>query len=155
MILLFTGKTTVFEPLMVAGTFLGKEDQVERLSSFGDIKVDSMGKPVLVGIDRFGNYLYTLGNKNYLIIDTVSKELARIAGTKANPLQVIPVSISGQNVTWYLCNLAKLPIIGYIFTFLAKHWVLSRKQQIITYGQSLTEKVNRRENDLIAAKPMQ
>jgi hypothetical protein len=86
-------------------------------------------------------------------------ELATLSGLgEQESLQVIPLSIAGENLSWLLIKLASLPLLGKLFLNWAKRRTQNRLPFLLKLGQDLYRNyaVNSRERKemIAAAKPI-
>ena len=153
MIYLLVGKTGAFETLLVAGILLGMERKMEDSPLFGDLEAERQGQPIFIGATEVGNQVYSIGASNPEIIKTISHEIARVAGQGFIPLEVVPVSISGDDLTRFYIQLSRIPWIGSWFGQLAKSRVKRRKEVIIQKGRRILDQLSIKQY-LVAAKPL-
>lgn len=155
--ILMVGKTGVFDTLAVALGYLNRTD-IGRYSYFGDLATEKSRKILEIGEEQ-GQQVFIASHKNPLIIMKISRELASVSGLgERDSLQVIPLSIAGENLSWLLVKLASAPLVGKLFL----NWAIRRTQNRLPYllmlGQDLYRDyaVNFREGKemIIAAKPI-
>jgi len=135
---LLVGKTGFFDTLAVASGFTETGD-VTKSPYFGDLTWENSGAIVRDSGDE-ENELYICGYKFPKIVKTMVGELNTLSRVnKQDRLQVIPVLVRGQNMTWFLTRLASLPLIGLLFLNWAKSHTLSRRHYLYQVGQDLAE----------------
>ncbi len=135
---LLVGKTGFFDTLAVASGFTDAGDVTES-PYFGDLTRENSGAIVRDSGDQ-DNELYVCGYKFPKIVKTMVRELNTLSRVNDhNRLQVIPVSVRGQNMTWFLTRLANLPLIGPFFLDWAKSRTLARRHYLYQVGQDLAE----------------
>ncbi|MBO8158948.1 DUF3189 family protein [Thermosyntropha sp.] len=137
MIYLFTGRSGVFEPLLAAYTYLGKRVKEEDEPLFARAEYDREGFPVFVGFDREGNRVYTMGVRNYKLLEIICAELDEVAGRNEKTMKVIPVEVKGEKLTVFFTWLGQSLHLTKPFYFLAKRWVISRKKLIEEGGRNI------------------
>lgn len=153
---LLVGKTGFFDTLAVASGFT-EAGNVTESPYFGDLTRENSGTIVRDSGDE-ENELYVCGYKFPKIIKIMAKDIMNLSGIDdQDPLQVIPVSVRGQNMTWFLTRLANLPLIGPLCLNWAKSYTLSRRHYLYQVGQDLAvlngfgQQVHHR--GMMAAKP--
>ncbi|NLB88175.1 MAG: DUF3189 family protein [Syntrophomonadaceae bacterium] len=154
---LFVGKSGVFETVIAALVFMGKtkniDEELKKNKVFGDIREDNKREPIFIKADNEGNKIYTLGTTNYALINDIVKEFYRVTEQKKINLLVTAINVRGETITYYLSRLATLPIIGSGFAFLAKAWVMYRKDDIIRHCHNMMSE-SRFSSEVKAAKPL-
>ncbi|NLG32919.1 MAG: hypothetical protein GX550_05310, partial [Syntrophomonadaceae bacterium] len=116
-------------------------------------EAERQGQPIFIGATEVGNQVYSIGASNPEIIKTISHEIARVAGQGFIPLEVVPVSISGDDLTRFYIQLSRIPWIGSWFGQLAKSRVKRRKEVIIQKGRRILDQLSIKQYP-VAAKPL-
>ena len=154
---LFVGKSGVFETIIAALVFMNKtkqiDEELEKIKVFGNVNEDNRREPIFIRADNEGNKIYTLGTTNYVLIHDIVNELSRVAEQKEIKLLVTPINTAGESITYYLSRLAILPVVGPWFAYLAKAWVMYRKDSIIRHCQKMMS-VSPSPSIPAAAKPL-
>lgn len=155
--ILLVGKTGVFDTLAVASGCLNRMD-ITDCPYFADLKLENSKKLVKIGSDN-GNELFVIGYRAPEILPTIQQQLESLSKiNEKERLQVIPVSLKGENITWLLTIFANLPIIGTLFLNWAKSRTLNRLPYLIEIGKNLPMEKNIDAKDktelLFAAKPL-
>jgi hypothetical protein len=133
--ILMVGKTGVFDTLAIALGYLN-QPEINNCPNFADLALEKSKKLVKAGTDSCGNELYVVGFKIPKIIDKFNKDIESLSNINGR-LQVLPISVSGETITWILSLLASLPLIGFIFLKWAKSRTLHRLPLLLNYGQKL------------------
>ena len=155
--ILMVGKTGVFDTLAVALGYLNQTD-IACYSYFGDLATEKARRILEVGEEQ-GHKVFIVNHKNPRIIMEINHELATLSGLgEQESLQVIPLSIAGENLSWLLIKLASLPLLGKLFLNWAKSRTQNRLPFLLKLGQDLyrNHAVNSREREemIAAAKPI-
>jgi len=154
---LLVGKTGVFDTLAVANGCLNHKD-IGSCPSFADLGLENSKSLVKIGADPRGNELFVVGYKAPKIIQTINQEIGSLSNISNNEsLQVIPLSIEGENVTWLLTKLANIPLIGLAFLKWARNRTLQRSSYLLEFGKNLHLEDNLaakgKTDQVFAAKP--
>lgn len=155
--ILLVGKTGVFDTLVVASGYLNQMD-IFNCPHFADLRLENSKKLVKIGADKRGNELFVVGYKAPKIILTINQELESLSNiNEKERLQVILISVDGENITWLLSKLANIPLIGSIFLKWAKSRTLNRSPYLLDFGKNLDLEKNIDTKDktelVFAAKP--
>jgi len=155
LIYLFTGRTSVFETMVVAAAYLNEGKSTEGISYFMDINTELQGIPVYVGADPQGNQIYTLGTNNYQIVPEIVRELERVTCKENQVLLAIPVTIAGENITLLMARGTRVPFIGKWLRRIVLRRLQRRKNYLLEYGMEIKQKLNPVDVNRLAAKPLQ
>lgn len=153
---LLVGKTGFFDTLGVASGFTGIEPVTES-PYFADLERENSGTIIRYSSSN-GNELYVCGYKFPEIVKVLADELNTLSKLgDQDRLQVIPVSVTGQNMTWVLSRLANLPLLGSLFFNWTKSRTLARSSYLYKVGQELAVengfRQEIRDKGMMAAKP--
>jgi len=156
--ILLVGKTGVFDTLAVASGCLNQMD-ISNSPYFADLRLENSKKLVKIGSDKRGNEIFVVGFRAPEILPTIQQQLESLSKiNEKDRLQVIPISVEGENITWLLSKLANLPLIGTLFLNWAKSRTLNRSPYLIEFGKNLHMEKNIDAKDkaelMFAAKPL-
>lgn len=153
---LLVGKTGVFDTLAVACGYLNQD--INSSPFLADLELENSRKLIKAGEDKQNNVVYVVGFKQPEIVYTFNQDLSSLSNIEeTNRLQVIPITIEGENITRLLSKLANLPLAGPWFLNWAKSRTMGRSSYLLNLGKNFgIEKAPDAETkkDLIlAAKP--
>ncbi len=155
--ILLVGKTGVFDTLAVASGYLDKMD-LYASPYFADLTLENSKQLVNMGADKRGDELYIVGYNAPDIILIINQELKSLSKINKKELQVIPISVQGENTTWLLSKLANAPLIGPLFLKWVKNRTVRRSSYLFEFGKNLrlTNNLDEKNMDdfIFAAKPL-
>jgi hypothetical protein len=154
--ILLVGKTGYFETLAVALGYLNIID-VTACPYFADLEMEQKQKIMSIGQHKNGDEVFVTGYKIPPILKTINDEINSLTQIKpSDKLNVIPLTIPGENATYFLTQLAALPLIGKVFLNWAKSRTLDRRLMLYQMGENLVSRDNHTLDSITrpaAAKP--
>lgn len=156
--ILLVGKTGVLDTLAVGCGYL-ERNTIKDSPYFADLSIENSKQLIKIGQDKTNHELFVVGYNAPEIVCIINRELVSLSNLKEkDSLQVIPISVAGENITWLLSKLANIPLIGSWFLQWAQRRTLSRSSYLLRVGHDLRTGKNTGANGkaelIAAAKPL-